>query len=92
VNLRQKTRDLVELAVDERTPEKERLSAALKAVRLIHEHDLLASPLDILDGIDSDTVRAAKSVATALPDLKKNLQKVFEGVGGARRQRRRRRD
>jgi hypothetical protein len=76
---RQKARDLIELAVDERTPEKERLSAAVKAVALIRKHDLLASPLDMLSG-ENETVQAAKSILEVLtdPKLTKNVKKVAE--------------
>lgn len=77
---RQKARDLIELAADERTPEKERLSAAIKAVALIRKHDLLASPLDgILDGGD-ETVQAAKSIFDTLtdPKLRNNVKKVAD--------------
>jgi hypothetical protein len=46
LNVRQKVKDLVELAADDRTPEKERVAAAFKAIRIIRKHDLLSSPLD----------------------------------------------
>jgi hypothetical protein len=77
MNSRQKARDLIELAVDERTPEKERLSAAVKAVALIHKYDLLVSPLDMLDS-ENETVSAAKSILEVLtdPKLTANVKKV----------------
>jgi Mn-dependent DtxR family transcriptional regulator len=77
--LRQKTKDLIELAVDESTTDKERLSAAMKAIALIRKHDLLSSPLDMLGG-DNETVQAAKSIFETLadPKLTKNLKKVAD--------------
>lgn len=86
MNPRQKAKDLVELAVDERTPEKERLSAALKAVALIRKHDLLASPLDLLSS-ENETVQAVKSVAEVLfdPEFKNNVKKITSRFSGARR-------
>ena len=39
MNPRQKARDLIELAADDRTPEKERVAAAWKAVELIRGRD-----------------------------------------------------
>lgn len=82
---RQKARDLVALAVDSNTSEAERLSAALKAVALIAKHDLLSSPLDILDG-SNETIRAAKTVFDKItdPDLVGSLKKIVDGVSGAR--------
>jgi len=84
---RQKARDLIELAADERTPEKERLAAALKAVAIIRKHDLLASPLDgILDSGD-ETVQAVKSIFDVFtdPKLRENVKKVARRVNRARR-------
>lgn len=67
-NHRKTARDLISMAVDERTPEKERLAAMTKAVRLIHEHDLLSSPLDGLLGTDNQTVRAAATLIGQVTD------------------------
>jgi hypothetical protein len=91
-NARQKARGLVELAMNDGTTEKERLSAAIKAVGLIHKHDLLASPLDgLLDNSD-ETVQAATHVFNALtnPDLTKNLKKVADRFRRSTRARSRR--
>jgi len=77
--LRQKAKDLLELAADESTTDKERISAAMKAGALIRKHDLLSSPLDML-GSDNETVQAAKSIFEKLadPKLAKDLKKVAD--------------
>ena len=72
--LRQKAKDLLELAADESTTDKERISAAMKAGALIRKHDLLSSPLDMLG--KSETAQAAKEILEALPKLTKNAKKV----------------
>ena len=62
MNHRQRAKDLINLATDQGTTEKERVAAMVQAVRLIKEHDLLSSPLDALMGATSnETVRAASS-------------------------------
>jgi hypothetical protein len=78
VNQRQRVKDLVELAVDEGTPDKERLAAALKAVTLIHKHDLLASPFDGLLDNSNETIQAATDIFSRLtdPDFVKSVKKV----------------
>lgn len=43
---RQKVKDLIELALDGGGADKERVSAAMKALRIIRKYDLLAGPLD----------------------------------------------
>lgn len=68
MDYRQRAKDLIELAVDDRTPEKERIASALKAVGLIRKHDLLASPLDDLLGSRNETVRAASTVLDRITD------------------------
>jgi hypothetical protein len=77
--LRQKVKDLVELAVDDSTTDKERVAAAMKAVVLIRKHDLLTSPLDILSS-ENETVQATKSILEVLtdPKLAKNVKKVAD--------------
>lgn len=93
---RQRAKDLIELAVDDRTPEKERFSAALKAVGLIHKHDLLASPLDELLGSKNETVRAASRVIDRItdPDFIDSVKTIGGHIsrtrGGGRRRSRRR--
>ena len=75
---RQKVQGLIELALDERTPEKERIAAAFKACSIVRKHDLLASPLDgLLEGGD-ETVQAAAGIFQTLtdPKLVGNLKKV----------------
>lgn len=75
--LRQKARDLIELAVNEGTTDKERVTAAMQAVKIIRTHDLLASPLDFIDS-ENETVSAAKSILEVLtdPKLTANVKKV----------------
>jgi hypothetical protein len=89
MNPRQKAKDLIELASDIHTSDKERLSAAIKAVQLIRKHDLLASPLDgLLDNHD-ETIRAATNVFQTLtdPTLVGNLKKVAGRFNRRRRPR-----
>lgn len=79
MDVRQKAKDLVELAGDKRTPEKERANAAVAAIALIRKHDLLTIPetsenrvAAILDGIssiidvDDDTVQAVATIFKAV--------------------------
>lgn len=82
MNQKQRARDLIELAVDDRTPEKERLAAAVKAVTLIRQHDLLASPFDGLSESGSETVRAATKIVEKLtdPDLISSARKMMDEV------------
>lgn len=94
---RQKARDLIELAVNERTDEKEQIVAALRAVKLIHKYDLLASPLDELLGSKNETVRAASTVLDRItdPDFIDSVKTIGSqlsrrGGTGSRRRRRRR--
>ena len=68
MDMRQKAKDLMELALGEsKGNEKERIAAAFKALKIIQEHDLLASPFDGLDlggitGLDKETVGAAATL------------------------------
>lgn len=82
MNARQKARDLIELACDDRTPDKERLAAALKACKTIRDHDLLASPLDGLLSSENETVQAATDIFSRLtdPKLVKSMKKVVAQV------------
>lgn len=86
-NQRQRAKDLIELAVDDGTPEKERLAAALKAVGLIHKYDLLASPLDDLLGSKNETVRAVSTVVERAtdPDFLGALKTIGGQIAAARR-------
>jgi hypothetical protein len=68
MNHRQKAKDLVNLAIDARTPEKERAVAMVALVKLIHEHDLLSSPLDGLLNTDNRTIRAAATIFERVTD------------------------
>lgn len=89
MNFRQKARDLIELAADERTPEKERVVAAVKAVALIRKYDLLSSPLDGLIGSNDENVKAAVDVFERLtdPDLVGSLKKISSLFGRKKRRR-----
>jgi hypothetical protein len=86
MSTRQKAKDLVALAVDDRTPEKERITAALRAVKLIAKYGLLASPLDILDS-ENETVQAVRGIADVLldPKLRRNVARVASGLKRRRR-------
>lgn len=84
---RQKAKDLVELAFDDRTPDKERAIAAMKAVAVIRKYDLLSSPIDDILKIDNETVRAVGGIFEALTDtkLKRDVKTVFERARRSRR-------
>jgi hypothetical protein len=92
---RQKAKDLVKLAIDERTPEKERIAAAFGALKIIDKYDLLSSPLDGIMQSDNETVQAAATIFETLtnPDLVSSVKKVARGIanrgggGGGRRYR-----
>jgi len=86
---RQKARDLMKLALDERTPERERINAAFKALAIIEKNDFLTSPLDGIMAIDNEAVQAAGSIFETLsnPNFIKSVRKVAGSV--ARRGRRR---
>jgi hypothetical protein len=84
---RQKAKKLMALALDERTPEKERLSAAFNALKLIDKHGLLDSPLEGILNSDNETIKAASTIFERLtdPDLVKSVKKVAGGLGRSRR-------
>ena len=84
---RQKALDLIELAHDESTSDSERVSAAMKAIKLIRRHDLLASPLGDLLGSKNETVRAVSSVIDKFTDpaFIDNIKTIGGQVAAARR-------
>ena len=88
-NVRQKAKDLMTLALDERTPEKERITSAFTALKIIDKHDLLASPLDGIMSIDNESVQAAGTIFSKLtdPDFVKSVKKVAGAVASRRRRR-----
>jgi hypothetical protein len=78
---RQKAKDLIELAADKRTPEKERVSASVHAVALIHKHDLLTLPESPLNGLfDNEIVQEVSELARI-------GKKLADRVGRARKRR-----
>ena len=92
MNPRETAQKLVRMAADERTPEKERLVAAIKAVGLINEHGLLENPLDgIGDLLRSEkgkgAVRAASKVYDVIkdPDIADALKSIGEEISSRRR-------
>jgi hypothetical protein len=87
MNARQKVKDLIELALEEGGDEKERIVAAMKALRIIRKYDLLASPLDGLLSSDNETVKAATSIFEKLtdPDLVSSVKKISSRISQARR-------
>lgn len=91
---RERARDLIALAMDKSTTENERMNASMKAVSLIHQHDLLAHPLDKLVPGDNEGVKAAVDVFGRLfdPEFVGSVKKVYRGAKEAGRKRRRRRD
>lgn len=88
MSYRQRAKDLIELALDEGASEAERLSAALKAAKLIRKYDLLSSPLDLIES-ENETIQAVKGIFETLsnPKLVKNVKKVGERLGVRRRRR-----
>lgn len=89
-NNRQKAKDLIALALDEKNNVNERAQAAFTACKLIDKHELLASPLDAI-GIDessSETIRAAGSIFEALtdPTLVASVQKLASTLRRKKRQ------
>jgi len=86
MNYRQKAKDLVALAIDERTPEKERLAAMVAAVKLIHQHGLLSSPLDGLLRADNETVKAAATLFEQIthPEFMSSVKQVARSFTGPR--------
>jgi hypothetical protein len=89
MNARQKARDLIELALEENGDDKERIAAAMKALRIIRKYDLLSSPLDGLLSSDNETVKAATSIFEKLtdPDLVNSVKKISGRISQARRRR-----
>lgn len=86
-DMRQRAKDLMTLALDERTPEKERLSAAFKALQTIRKHGLLDSPLEGLLGSDNETVKAGMTIFEKLTDpaFVGSVKKVAGGLSRTRR-------
>jgi len=79
---RDKTRKLIELALDKQTTSEERRSAAMRAAKLIHKYKLLdPTPLDGI--LENDTVKAAKIVVDKLtdPELVGGLKAVGQMIG-----------
>lgn len=85
-DFRQQAKDLVNLATDERTPEKERTAAMVQAIRVIKQHDLLSSPLDRLLNTDNETVNAAATLFGRLtdPDFVDSVRQVARGLSSRR--------
>lgn len=90
--------NLMDLALNDGTTEEERRSAAVKAVKFIDKHDLLASPLDELLGSKNEAVRAVSSVVDTItdPSFTDSVKTIADlltrrGSGGGRRRRSRRR-
>jgi hypothetical protein len=87
MDARQKAKDLITLALDERTPEKERISAAFGCLKVIAKNGLLDSPLDGILSSDNETVQAAATIFEALsnPVLVKSVRKIAGGFSRGRR-------
>jgi len=85
----QKTKDLIKLALHERTPENERNQAALGAIRLIDEYGLLGSKkridvaAEIIERVTSpgfvDGVASrAEGIASGVERIKGTVKKVSD--------------
>lgn len=85
----QKTRDLIKLALHERTPENERYQAAIGAVRLIDEYALLGTKkridvaAEIIERVTSpgfvDGVASrAEGIASGVERIKGTVKKVSD--------------
>ena len=87
INPRDTAKKLIETATDDRTPEKERVNAMVQAVRIIKQHDLLATPLDGLLDSSNETVKAASTIFSSLtnPDFVAGVKQIAKGLGGVRR-------
>lgn len=79
---RQKAKDLMTLALDERTPEKERVVAAFGALKIAFRYDLFSSPLDGILQSDNESVKAAATIFEMLtdPDFVRSVKKVAGGI------------
>lgn len=86
-NRRQKAKDLIELATNEGTPDKERIAAAVRAVGLIKKYDLLSSPLDVMFDVDNETAAAVGSILNVVtdPGLIDSVKKISERFTRKRR-------
>lgn len=91
---RKKAKDLMAIALDDRNKEdKERVAAALNALKIIDRYGLLDSPIDsLLDG-SSEEIRAAKTVVDTLTgrDFVDSVKRVGQIITGGRVTTRRRR-
>lgn len=87
MNTRQKAKDLMKLALDERTPEKERIAAAFGALKIVDRDGLLDSPLEGIMAIDNESVQAAASIFETLtnPRFVKSVKQVANKVRRGRR-------
>lgn len=65
---RKKAKDLVRLALDERTPDKERERASRTVCKIIDKYNLLDSPLDDMLGGGNEKVAAAAQIFETLTD------------------------
>lgn len=75
---RQKVKDMIRKALDENTPEKERIVTAFKALQFIEKHQMLDSPLEGL--LDEDT----KETIAAGQQFFQGAKKVFDKIQGQR--------
>lgn len=85
MNVRQKAKDLIRLAVDQSTTKHERESAALQAVALIHEHGLLDSPLDGI--LDADTSEGITEGIRSATTLARSMRQIADNLGRRKRPR-----
>jgi hypothetical protein len=90
MNVRDRVKKLMATALDEAGNDKERLSAAFAALKLIRDNDLLASPLDGLMSSSNEHLQAAGSIFETLsdPEFVRKVKKVASAVSSARRKRR----
>ena len=90
-DMKQRVRDLIVLALDDDTPEKEARAAAFKAITLVEKYNLLDSPLDgILGGFknsDNETVKAVSNIVQRFvdPGMMNDIRTVAGKVKRTRR-------
>lgn len=87
---RQKAKDLVELACNDGTTDKERVAAAIRAVGLIKKYDLLSSPIESMLNVDNEAVQAVGDLLNVVTDPKVvgSVKTLLGRLGSRRRSRR----
>ena len=90
MSARSKAKQCIAMAMDKSATEAERFAHAMRAAAIIHEHELLDSPMEsVMDSIDNETVRAAGDIFSRLTDpaFVRSARRVLRGLGGRRSRR-----